>query len=90
MQLSSGMIVNLITLGLGLAFIWYLKRNFGPVMTEVKENLFSAHSFILWILYSCVAMGVVCTCLFVSVQLGNEVGVELPSKESMSKAIKGR
>lgn len=88
MEISQTFIINGITIAAVVAFAWYIKRNFGVVMAQVKEHLFTCHGIVISLIWALLTTGVFCSIMFVRVSSGDSLSFSYPTEEGISEIIK--
>lgn len=89
MEISQAMVINLITLVLAVAAVWYLKARWRSIMAEVQAHLFTMHGFVIAVIWAVISVGIGSSLMFVRVSSGDSMSISYPTEEGIKQATKG-
>lgn len=90
MQITQATIINLITIVLAGALIWYIRSRWGGIMAQVKEHFFTAHGFVIAAIWSVLVTGLICSVMFIRISSGVDTSISYPTEEGIADIIKGK
>lgn len=90
MQLTQTTIINIVTVLGVVSLAWYLKTRWRAVMSQVKEHLFTVHGFVVAVVWSVLAVGLISCLMFVRISSGDSMSLSYPTEQGIQEAIKGK